>query len=75
MLTADQEFALISAGVLLGWYGEALSDFEGETIALVAERWLAHGRQTVLTAAEWTVVDDAVTAMRAAATPAERAAA
>jgi uncharacterized protein (DUF1778 family) len=66
-LTPDQEFALISAGALLGWYAEALSDFEVETIAEVAERWLAQRCATVLTAAEWQVVDDAVAAMRAAA--------
>jgi hypothetical protein len=67
MLTADQEFALISAGALLGWYAHVLSDFEVETIAVVSERWLAQRAATLLTAGEWRVVEDAVAAMRAAA--------
>lgn len=66
-ITDDQAFLLISAGALLGWYAHVLSDFEAETIAEVAGRWLAHRSQTVLTAAEWAVVESAVEAMRAVA--------
>lgn len=53
---------LISAGALLGWYSDALSDFEVETIATIAGRWLEHRSQTVLTAAEWAVVEASVEA-------------
>ncbi|ALL14288.1 hypothetical protein [Caulobacter henricii] len=66
-ITNDQAFLLISSGVLLGWYAHVLSDFEAETIADVAGRWLKHRSQTILTAAEWAVVEAAVEAMRTAA--------
>lgn len=66
-INGDQEFMLISAGALLGWYSDALSDFEVETIATIAGRWLKHRSQTVLTAAEWAVVEASVEAMRAVA--------
>lgn len=65
-ITDDQAFLLISAGALLGWYAYVLSDFEAETLAEVASRWLEHRSRTVLTAAEWAVVEEAVEAMRAA---------
>jgi hypothetical protein len=65
-ITNEQAFLLISAGTLLGWYAHVLSDFEAETIAEVAGRWLRDRSQTVLTAAEWAVVEASVEAMRAA---------
>jgi hypothetical protein len=74
-ITPTQEFAIISAGALMAQYAGELSDFEVDTIATVARRWLDNRSATVITAAEWMVVDDAVAAMRAAAMPTSRRAA
>lgn len=65
ILTKDQSFVLVTAGALLGLYSDVLSDFEVETVAEVSRRWLRTPEVAISTAAEFSVVEDAVAAMRA----------
>lgn len=64
LLTPKQEFALVSAGALLADYAQLLSDFQVETIALVARRWLDQRAETIITAAEWLVIEPAVATLQ-----------
>ncbi len=66
-LTRDQSFVLISAGALLAFHADVLSDFEVETIAEVSRRWLKTPDVAISTDAEFAVVEAAVAAMRAQA--------
>lgn len=65
VLTRDQSFILVSAGALLGFHADVLSDFEVETVAEVSRRWLRTPEVAISTAAEFAVVEEAVAAMRA----------
>lgn len=69
MITAAQTFALVKLAELLAARGAVLSDFEAALVVEVGERFIAFRDQTVITAAEWAVLDDARAAMQAAAQP------
>lgn len=64
MLTTDQSMKLLSAGVLLGRAGELLSEFEAGLVAEVCRRFTEFTADTVVTDAEWQVIDEAIEAMR-----------
>lgn len=64
-LSNAETFRLALAGVLLKIAGAALSPFEAQLVGEVRARWLDQGRATVVTPAEWQVIDDALTAMKA----------
>lgn len=68
-LTAAQTLALAELGHMLRHDGGALSDFEAALVVEVGERFIAFRDQTVITAAEWAVLDDARAAMQAADQP------
>lgn len=64
MLTTEQSKKLLSAGVLLGRAGDVLSDFEADLVVTVSARFVERKGETVVTAAEWLVLDAAIDAMR-----------
>lgn len=65
MLTSHQTMLLATAGVLLRWASDALSAFEADLVAEVCARFTVFKADTVVTALEWPVIEDAVAAMRA----------
>lgn len=64
MLNTAQTMKLLSAGVLLGRAGEVLSAFEAELVAEVSRRFTEFKADTVVTDAEWLIIDEAIEAMR-----------
>lgn len=64
-LTNAQIYTLARATVLLPHCAAILSDFEVETLADVARRFMTQGREAVTTEDEWQVVAFAVDAMSA----------
>jgi hypothetical protein len=65
-LTDNQVITIAHAAVLARQQAAVLSDFELELILEIGARFLQHGRQTVITPAEWLPFSDAVAAMAAA---------
>lgn len=63
-LSDQQVLTLMSAGVLFGRTREVLSSFEQQLVAEVGWRFVAFKAETVVTDAEWPVIEDAITAMR-----------
>lgn len=65
-LTDEQVLTIARAGVLASRQGDLLSDFERELIREIGGRFVEHGRNTVITPAEWIPFSQAVSAMWAA---------
>ena len=62
-LTDEQVQTIARAGVLASRQGDLLSAFEAELIREIGKRFLAYGRNTVITPAEWIPFSEAVAAM------------
>lgn len=62
-LTDEQVLTIARAGVLASRHGDLLSDFERELIREIGGRFVEHGRNTVITPAEWIPFSQAVSAM------------
>lgn len=66
-LAPQQEFTVIMAVRLGARHGDVISTFEAELVKDVARRWFEHRADTVVTAAEWPVLEAAAQAMANAA--------
>jgi hypothetical protein len=66
-ISIQQTFTLAQVGALLAHHGAELSDFEAAKVVEISERFLANRSETIVTEAEWTVIEAAHDAMRAAA--------
>lgn len=71
-LTNEQKTALTRAAVLLGRHAEGLSDFERDLVEQAVLRWRDRGDRAVVTAREWTVIEEAMGAMEASRDDAAR---
>lgn len=61
-LTDMQVVKITSAAVTMTAYDGLCSEFEFDTMGEICRRFLRDARQTVITEAEWKVVDDVVAA-------------
>lgn len=62
-ITAHQLSGLATAGVLSTYASAALSEFERELLGEVSARVMLHGPEAILTEAEWTACQAALSGM------------